>query len=402
MDPLGFTQPFGALRSRLYSQFTVLSNFPAYHGILALIYQLLAQRKITPSNNDFAQRFRQAESLWGMANVATEQSILNVTKYRAILEGRHSFTLKDIGRGNAIFSSLAYGTLGHYSNPSVAWGFLERGAERLTPLGTRLADAFATRSGRSMRAALEQWLDGKSITRSSLEKLGGVYGIDKLPSPAEKKAWLDALDEWYLRAPVTKELWTTPPDENDFKALQADAAAYQNFFPTMAARYPSLAKVFMQAGRFETMSALCLFLFEREYLLCHDAGPALPAAGTLENKLATSLIKLAQQYRMPDFNDDTRGLFALLAEASNHAAVANIILNHHVGHQNAKNTQPYMENGELRLRDRFNRDEFTSLHEELSCKATTGEQLALLSYRYRRDWHIHRALRYSQYFRGNE
>lgn len=399
IDPLGFTQPFGALRNRLYAQFTVLSNAPVYHGVLTLIYQILAERKITPDKDRFAQCFREAECLWGLANVTVGQSILNVTKYQAILEGRDSLALKDIGRGNAIFRSLAYGTLGHYSNPSVAWGFLKRRATGLTPLGSQLADAFATRGRQSLRATLEQWLDGKVITRTDLEALGNAYGIDSPPPRAEKDAWQAAVETWRKNAPDTSMLWIDPPDKDQLQALRTNTAAYRDFFPAMAKRYPRLAEAFAQAGRFEAMSAICLFLFEREYLLCHDAGPVLPTAGALEDQLASALAHLAHEYMARDFNHDTRGLFATLSIASGHSATSAIVLRHHLLHQKAKNTQPYMENGELRVRDRFDRHEFTALHEELSSQASADQQLALLTYRYRRDWHVDRALRYTHYFR---
>ena len=42
MDPLGFLSPYTALQDKLFKQFTVLSNLPAYHGVLALVYKWLA------------------------------------------------------------------------------------------------------------------------------------------------------------------------------------------------------------------------------------------------------------------------------------------------------------------------------------------------------------------------
>jgi len=398
VDPLGFTQPFGALRSRWYAQFTVLSNSPAYHGVLALVYQLLAERETTPGMEKFTRRFREAECLWGLANVTAGQSILNVTKYQAILEGRSSIALKDIGYSNAIFRSLAYGTLGHYSNPSVAWCFLERGAARLTPLGNQLADAFATRERQSLRGALERWLDGKAITSAELQTLGNAYSIDKTPLGAERKVWRAAVHAWCNHAPDTRAIWTDPPTADELQTLRDDAAAYRNFFPVMATRFPRLAQSFEQADRFEAMSAVCLFLFEREYLLCHDAGPALPAPGDVESQLAAALARLAKEYMAQNFNHDTKGLFGALAVASGHSAITTIIMRHHVDHQKGKNTQPYMDNGELRVRDRFDRQAFTALHEELADQDSANERVALLTYRYRRDWHFDRAVRYARYF----
>lgn len=402
VDPLGFTQPFAALRSRFYAQFTVLSNWPAYHGLLVLVYQLLAERKIGPSKEGFARRFREAECLWGLANVIGGQSVLNVTKYQAILEGRNSLALSDIGNGNSVFRSLAYGTLGHYSSPSVAWGFLERGGARPTQLGSYLADAFATRGSQSLRTALGRWLDGKEIDSVALKDLGDAYGvgINSPPSAAERKVWGDAVAAWCRRAPDTSELWSQPPDEAELLELRANADVYRNFFPTLEKRYPRLADAFEQANRFEKMSAVCLFLFEREYLLCHDAGPALPAAGDLENQLAAELCSMAKEYMSLDSRHDTKGLFATLSYTSSYAATASVLMRHHVQHQKAKNALPYMENGELRVRDRFDRQRFTSLHEDLCNLVTPDKCLAWLAYSYRRDWHFDRALHYAHYFMG--
>ena len=55
MDPLRFMRPYAALQDLLFKQFTVLSNHPSYHGMLALIYRFLNQKNITPSNKDFSK-----------------------------------------------------------------------------------------------------------------------------------------------------------------------------------------------------------------------------------------------------------------------------------------------------------------------------------------------------------
>ena len=401
VDPLGFTQPFGNLRSRLFPQFTVLSNSPVYHGILTLIYQVLAKKKVTPSQTGFARFFREAECLWGLANVAAGQSVLNVTKYQAILEGRTSLTLAEIGRNNAIFRSLAYGTLGHYSSPSVTWSFLERGAQRLTPLGDRLGDAFSTRNKQSLSSALEEWLNGQSIRISKLEALGKTFGIENPPSRTEQRVWQDAVQIWRDRTPETRGLWTDPLDEAELQALRKDAATYKDFFDHLSDRYPRLKKLFEQLSRFETMSAICQFLFQREYLLCHDASKKLPKSGPLEKNLSTMLIKIAQYYTINNIFFDTKSLFYSLSKALDYKIIPYIIIRHHIEHQKSKNTLPYMEeNGEMIVRERFDRQQFTTLHEELSHLKTTEAQLALLTYEYRRDWHFDRALRYNRYLRG--
>ena len=399
VDPLGFTQTFGVLRNRFYPQFTVLSNWPVYHGIIALIYQLLAERKSAIGKSGFAKLFRDAECLWGLANVAAGKSVLNVTKYQVILKDRSRVALTNIRSGDAIFRSLNYGTLGHYSNPSVAWGLLERGATQLTPMGNRLANAFAKRGGHSLKSALERWLGRNEIERAELVTLGNAYGTDSPPSHSERDVWKAAVDAWRKHAPDTAALWTNPPDRAEVKMLCANDSAYRNFFPTLAARYPRLAEDFTQSGRFEAIYAVCVFLFEREYLLCHDAGVTLPNAGVLEEQLAVALAHLARKYIDRDSRKDKNVLFAALANTSDHATTVNVLLGHHLSHQKAKNALPYLENGKLLIRDRFDRQRFTSLHEELTGLTSPEDCLALLAYRYRRDWHIDRAMRYSHYIR---
>lgn len=401
IDPLGLTQPFSALRNRLYAQFTVLSNAPAYHGVLTLIYQLLAERKITPGQEGFSRRFREAECLWGLACVVAGSSVLNVTKYEAILEGRDSLRLADVGRGNAVFRSLAYGSLGHYSNPSMAWGLLERGGVRLTPLGGRLAERFAARGKQSLREAMVAWLDGETLTRQALEALGQAYGLDSPAPSSERHVWEEAVAGWVLRVPQCRTLWDSPPDQAELDDLRARPAHYREFFPTLAARYPLLADVFGRARRFETMSALCLFIFTREYLLCHDAGPDLPTAGSLEQGLAAALATLAQEALALPGPHPSQDWMTALAVASSYDAAAAVIVQHHIRHQQAKGAQPYMEGGRLRVRERFDRQSFTSMYEELCNQPDTAAQVDLLTHSHRRDWHFDRALRYLRYFRGN-
>ncbi|MDR8085776.1 hypothetical protein, partial [Acinetobacter baumannii] len=77
---------YTALQDKLFKQFTVLSNLPAYHGVLALVYKLLAERGVTPEHKDFSLQFRRAEILWGVLHTAdsTSSSVLNITKYSAL------------------------------------------------------------------------------------------------------------------------------------------------------------------------------------------------------------------------------------------------------------------------------------------------------------------------------
>lgn len=396
VDPLGFTQTFSALRSRLFPQFTVLSNAPTYHGVLALIYQIQQERK--SKKESFSIAFRKAECLWGLATASAGKSILNVTKYQAILEGRDSISLKNIGPTNAVFRSLGYGTLGHYSNPSIAWGFLKRGGISLTPLGEELAGSVAKRGNQMLLEQIKNWLDGDTILLTDLTDLGKAYELDAAPNKDEKKIWQAALTDIVIRKPEISDLWADIPNEIELDELRKDEVSYKDFFPQMAKRFPKLKTTFRLIHYFEIISAICAFIFEREYLLCSDDEQQRPSeAGELEEQLANALTKCSSDYLASD-GQDTRGLFAELKRASNYQSTADILLTHHVKHQKAKGTLPYMENGKLRVRDRFDRQKFTSLHEELN-ETSDEKRLALLQYRYQRNWHFDRAARYNRYIK---
>ena len=38
IEPFAYLSPYTALQDKLFKKFTVLSNFPAYHGVLALMF----------------------------------------------------------------------------------------------------------------------------------------------------------------------------------------------------------------------------------------------------------------------------------------------------------------------------------------------------------------------------
>lgn len=400
MDPLGFTQPQGALRNLLFRQFTVLSNYPAYHGLLALVYQVLAERKVTPAKPEFSRTFRELEALWGMANVAAGGSVLNVTKYRSILEGRKEVSLSGIPKRSTVFSSLAYGVLGHYASPSIVWGLLDKSGTHLTELGTALANAFAEHDGHSMRATLHAWMDNKNIPLATLVALGDAYAVLGPAPKTEQDAWIRIIDAYCDRVPTVRDLWTSPMSKDELGAFYTDAQYYQSFFPELCMRYSRLGQEFTLIETFERMAAIVQFVFEREYLSCQDGTGNSFEAADLEEQLSLVLCQLASDYVLKDGHQDTKGLFAKLAGASAYAAVADIVKTHHVTHQKAKGVSPFMQDGKLLVRDKFNKQDFTALREALADLSKPAERLAYVTFRHRRDWHLERAIRYSCYARG--
>jgi hypothetical protein len=400
MDPLGFTQPQGALRNRLFRQFTVLSNYPAYHGLLTLAYQVLAERKVTPAKPGFSRTFRELEALWGMANVAAGGSVLNVTKYRAILEGREEVSLSGIPKRSAVFSSLAYGVLGHYASPSIVWGLLDKSGTHLTELGTALANAFAEHDGHSMRATLHAWMDNKNIPLTTLVALGHAYAVLGPAPTTEQDAWIRIIDAYCDRVPTVRDLWASPMSQDELGAFYTDAQHYQAFFPKLRIRYSRLGQELTLIETFERMAAIVQFVFEREYLVCQDGTGNSFEAGDIEAQLTQALGQLASGYMSTAGHQDTKGLFAKLAGVSAYADVSDIVKAHHVAHQKAKGVSPFMHDGELLVRDKFNKQGFTVLREAMADLREPKERLACLIFQYRREWHFERAIRYSRYAGG--
>jgi len=266
-------------------------------------------------------------------------------------------------------------------------------------MGKQLADTFASRGKQSLKKVLVSWSNKDEITRQELEALGNAYGLDSPAQPSEKKVWEDAVAGWVQRAPHSKCFWEDPLSEEELNDMCSSAVHYRSFFPTLEKRYPNLKSAFDQASRFETMSAICLFIFEREYLLCHDAGTAIPEIGNLEKNLASRLCDLAKISLANQDNLVTKDWTTAFATDSDYKSVSKIIVQHHEQHQKSKSAQPYMENGQLRVRERFDRDTFTEMHEEISELTNAAQQIDLLTYYYRRDWHFDRAIRYLRYFR---
>lgn len=397
MDPLGFLSPAANLQDTLFRQFTVLTNHPAYHGLLALIYRTLQSKGLTPGQPAFALEFRKLEILWGLANAVVDDGVLNVTKYRPLVQAGESVNLASIARSHGIYDRLAYGTLGHYSAPSSVWGLTGKDRTQLSDSGNKLAEAFAQRHGVSLAERLAQWYEKTSLSVSELENLGGQYAISCTPGDDEKAVWRDVITQYCKSAPHTACYWSAPLTSEELAGYQRSPAAYAGMFPDVQERYPELASRLAQMARFQSLAAVTQYVFEREYLLLSENDVA-SSADDLEEQLVRSMGKIATAYAQGPFYHDNRGLFKSLAGVSSYRSAADIILRHHVRHQNAKNVSPFMENGRLLVLDRFQMADFAALREDL-VKAGKDNALAHLDYRYRRDWHFGRAWTYHHYAR---
>ena len=396
MDPIGFLSPYTALQDKLFKQFTVLSNQPACHGVLALIYTFLAERGIAPGQKDFALQFRRAEILWGLLHTveSASSSVLNITKYKTLMRARDSLALGEIGINDRIYSSLGYGTLGHYSSPSSTWGILDKAGKQLTARGTELASAFGKRQGKSLRAALDSWWDGEPWDLRRMNDYAALFHTGAPADKGEANVWRTLIREYCERTPAVRCLWDQPITEDEDKQWQTDAAHYAAGFDAWRARYAPLKTELTQIELFQQLIGLVQHIFEREYLSCENKGNGVLPFDELEQDLAGALRVTARAYgQMPDAGD-TRGLFAGLTEVRDYQDAAQRILAHHVTHQKAKGSVPFLEDGELRVRYKFEVNSYAERRSALAKAAGRGARLALVAFQHRRDWHFQRANRY--------
>jgi hypothetical protein len=399
MDPLGFQSPYTTLQDKLFKQFTVLSNHPAYHGVLALIYSVLAEAGVTPKHKEFSLQFRRAEILWGMFHAvdSASSSVLNITKYAALIGDRESMALGVIKQSDRIYSRLGYGTLGHYSSPSTTWGILNKSGQNLTERGGDLAAAFSEREGKSLRKALASWLVGDSWDLSRLEQFASLFEIAATPDRAEAAVWRQVIDEYCERNSQTRCLWEKPLTAEEEKAWQNDAMTYAAGFDRWRSQYAPLKAELTQIELFQQLSGLVQHIFEREYLACAQKGNQPLPFSELEKDLAVALRETASAYtQTPDFSD-SKGLFAALTDVRDYQEAAQGICLHHIAHQKAKGSVPFMEGGEIRVRDKFDMDSYGKRRSALESAASRSARIALIAFQHPRDWHFKRAGDYHRY-----
>lgn len=396
MDPLGFLSPYTALQDKLFKQFTVLSNQPACHGVLALIYTFLAERGIAPGQKDFALQFRRAEILWGLLHTveSASSSVLNITKYTALMRERDSLALGDIAKTDRIYASLGYGTLGHYSSPSSTWGLLDKAGKQLTARGNELASAFGKRQGKSLRAALDSWWDGASWDVRRMNDYAPLFETGAPAGRAEAQVWRTLIREYCERTPAIRCLWDRPVTAKEDEEWQRDAPSYAAGFDQLRARYAPLKTELTRIELFQQLIGLVQHIFEREYHSCDHRGNGPLPFDELEEDLASALRTTARAYGQLLEASDTKGLFASLTEVGDYRDAAQRILAHHVAHQKAKGSVPFLEDGELRVRDKFVLNDHIERRSALAAAGGRGARLALVAFQHRRDWHFQRANRY--------
>lgn len=398
IDPLGFLKSSRSLQDTLFEQFTVQSNHPSYHGLLCAVWARLAKQGLAPDHDDYPRRFRELELLWGLLNAIKGQSVINVNKYRQLVNP--TMGLRRVPSGHSIYQRLGYGTLGHYSRPSMAWGMLTRSGRRLDVAGEKLAAAFAGRQGMDFSVWLQRWQQGEDFSQEGLDQLADTFNISASPSGAERASWRSMIAAWTLQRPDTRPLWERPVPLAELDRFQQSALQYRSQFAWLMERYPSLAPRIAVIEDFERLSGVAQFVFDMHLASLEFSGtPALPAfAG--KDELAKEVVALAARARSLQ-EADSGGLFAAMAASPpRYAALEEVIVRHHWAHQKAKGVSPYFNDKEILVRDKVPRAEIGQTLEALSASASVERVIDHLQFRSRRDWHFRRCAVYHDWAHG--
>lgn len=382
VDPLGLMRPAGALRDVLFPQFTVLTQHPAYLGLLcALWLRLEEQGKVAGKN--LPREFRRLEILWGTA-VSLEERPLNVTKFTRLLERLpKGIRLGEVSRSDTLLNRLSYGTLGHYSRPAMTWELVSAKKNTLTELGRELAEGFAGRAS-DWNALLEAWTKNEPFDAPALSKIGRHFGLRAPASNKETKAWRRAIEEHCDRHPPRTPLWKKP-----LKAgwLDFDAApAHQAHWSQVRRQYPELLPTLDAIYLFERLTGALQLIFFHFLARAERKGMAAEAPAELK-RLAKDVVLLAQACVKQAGFEDARRLVASVAQAdATLPVVEQCLIHHHMAHHAAKGAAPFIDHEGVKIRGRVDWGQISSVVNGLG--HTTRAALDHAQYSYRRDWHF--------------
>ncbi|MFC3530914.1 hypothetical protein ACFOLG_01830 [Vogesella facilis] len=431
VDPLGFLKPSSALADKLFRQFTVLSNHPAYHGFLCCAYDYLRRAGVAPGQRDFSRRFRDLEILWGLINVwerppdpagrdgkggqqgevaAAAVSILNVTKFKPLLQ-EGDLSLPGARSFLPLYQRLNYGTLGHYSSPSMFWGLLDAKGVNLTPVGQRLAEAWRRRGNLDFDDLLRQWDAGKQATEiPGFDRAVGLFPIAGLPSAGEKAVWLDLIEEYCRTHRDTRQLWESPLSLGDLGLYAGGngsddverARQRASFFPTAIEHWqgePELTNRLRLADGFEMLAAVAQAILDWEYVLRLDeTRPNLPVDVGIPEVLFELAKRLAEPYLALPGAVQPGTLFESMATAKSAGYLVTAVLEHHASHQKSKGAMAYIDGEHVAVRDKVDVNDFARFIAAIS--ANPSDLPHRLRWRYRRDWHFLRAETWRRYANG--
>lgn len=400
VDPLGFLRPSSALADGMFKQFTVLSNHPAYQGFLAFAFIYLESKGKRPGTQKFSKEFRDVEVLWGILNGRAAVSILNVTKYVKIAEDENASLLDAQSAAYAaLYAKLNYGTLGHYSSPSIFWGILNAKGTDLTPLGRKLGLAWSNRGGLNFGTLLDAWLAKKTIaTIEYFAQAVELFHLKAAPSQEERGAWKEIIDAYCTNTSVVKPLWSNPPT-TEMQALAAEESSFHSYYPAILEHYkqfPDLCERIDLGRQFELLAALAQFVFEWEYVNRLDEVKKMGLAAPLVKKsVAEILVQRSAVYLNARGYKDAGKMFQKIALDNTYDAVASTLLTHHVEHQRSKGASPFIQGKDIVVQGRVDPKVFSTFLQNLESDPLALERK--IAWRYRRDWHFGRAATWLSY-----
>lgn len=398
LDPLGFLRPSSEITDVIFKQFTVLSNHPAYHGFLSFVFGYLEAKGVKPGSPGFSRKFRDIEILWGLLNSHAGDSILNVTKYSSLVEDGIT-NLSETHRYASIFARLNYGTLGHYSNPSIFWRILDSKGIHLTDMGRELGEGWRYRNGFDFAALVTPWLAGKPVVGSEEFALAKQqFRIRAKPSENEKKAWRQLIRSECIRNLVNAPLWEDPIPKH-ILATRSAGDEYLQYFSGIIEHYKAhsdLCHQIDQCRRFEALAGLIQFIFEWEYVQRLQEVKVIGLDDeNIEKFVAREVYRLVDEFMNVSNVIKSWTWIEKLAGLSSYRDLASAIISHHRDHQKSKGTSPFISGDNIVVRDRVDYQKHATFLDLL--KEENGDIFIKIQARYMRDWHFHRASTWLEY-----
>ena len=400
VDPLGFLRPGNALADLLFRQFTVLSNYPDYHGFLCFAFDYLAATRTPPGKTGFSARVRDIEIFWGLLSLkSTGESLLNVTKLKALSEKDYCFSRNNNYGG--LYIRLNYGALGHYTGPSVRWNLINRQITQLTDMGYRLGEAWSRRGSFAFKELADAWLKGDDLfDEATVKKKLAPYSLHSQPARAEKEVWNDVIALACQKDKLSAPLWEYPL-RDEILYLATSESEYHLFFPALVeyySKYGQLSQRISLCWHFEEIAALSQYIFDWEYVRRDLANHLTEQPGSRR----TAIVE-AMQYSLRLFLDTlAKSGLALqwelpgrLAACSSYAELADAILAHHTSHQNRKGTSPFMDEKHILVEGRVDAAKTLRLHEQLEDDSKRISQV--LTWNFKRNWYFSNARRWLEY-----
>lgn len=398
VDPLGYLKPSGEVSSGLFRTFTVLSNHPAYHGFLAFAFSFLEKHSLRPGHKTFPRRLRDLEILWGVLSVHRGDPVINVTKYKPLIE-QASLCLNDAKKRPSLYARLNYGALGHYGSPSTTWGILQPNGAGLSDNGSKLAEAWQHRNGFDFADLADQWMSGDRLfDRKKLDDWAPAFGLAANPEKNEQRAWQTLIHDLCRRDHKIAPLWVNPVPE-PILALGREEDSYPGFFPGLLEHYkadPELTWRIERCNCFERLSGLVQFVFEWEYVRRLDNIQKIGmSANSLPSQVTNDIREAAHAFRAVQGEREFWALPRTLENIKDYPTMVTTILDHHSAHQRGKGASPFIAGDAIAVQDRVDGQKFMQFFKLVADAPKT--LVSATQWRYHRNWHFERAKLWRKY-----